>query len=1019
MPTQGAGSTLVGRGAELDALDAAFGRAGDAFPTIAVVAGEAGIGKTRLVTELVGRARSAGSRTLIGACLDVAGGGLPYAPLVEGLRGILRGLPPFEVDALLGPARGEIARLLPGIVRTTAAGNGSPTATGSPGGLGQAGLFEFVLGLFGDLGADTPALIVFEDLHWVDRATRDLVTFLARNLERERLMLVLTVRTDAFHRGDTTAAWLAELERNHRTIRLDLAPLDRAAVAGQLAAALGERPSEALVTRIHARSGGNPYFVEELIELERRGAAGPLPRTLSETLAGAIDALPEASQRLMAIVAVAGRPIDERLIASVAERSEVDVREPIRTAVTQGVLVTDPTTGALRPRHALLGEVAEAGLLPAERRAIHARFAAVLAERPELADPSPAGAAAELAHHWYAADRPAEAYLASLSAADAAEQVFAFDAAHQHYEQAIALETRVPAEIRMGGERPDEIDLRRQAARRADDAGRTERAIELLRDALDRAGGSSDPVRAGLIHARLGYEAWVLGRGEESLAEYRRAVELVPAHPPSAERSRVLQSLAGGLMGDGHYGESRDLCMEAIACAMVADAPEDEARARMTLGNDLVSLGDVAGGIVELEAAFRIGEASGAAEIAIVASANLAYQLIVADRFADAIAAAAAGLDAAASHGLDRQFGAHFRASSVDASFRAGHWDEAEMIARASLERHTSGIGTIYRDTALARLLAARGELADARALLDPVVELAGGDIDADVAAFVWLVEAELALDEERREHATAAVETGLARLDEGDDTILVGPLCALGLRVAADRAERGGALRRSDDVAAAHAAGATLLERAETLWRETPPTTGSGVAYRALCSAEGERLAGTAAPLPWRATAEAWEAIPMPYPAAYGRFREAEAWLIKGDRAQAEAALTSAIEGARQLRAGPLLASVEGLARRARLTVAVAASEPTDRPIPAATPAARAEAPPDLGLSTRELEVIALVAAGRTNGQIARELFISPKTASVHVTHILDKLGVSSRIEAAMIAARAGIVAADTVDED
>ena len=270
---------------------------------------------------------------------------------------------------------------------------------------------------------------------------------------------------------------------------------------------------------------------------------------------------------------------------------------------------------------------------------------------------------------------------------------------------------------------------------------------------------------------------------------------------------------------------------------------------------------------------------------------------------------------------------------------------------------------------------------------------------------------------------------TGWAHLDAGDDTVLVGPLCALGLRAAADRAERARALRRPADIASAEADGAAAMARAESLWTEHPPTTASVRALQALCAAEAARLAETADAAAWRAVADAWAPVPTPYATAYARLREAEASLMSGARDEAAVTLNQASETATALGARPLLDGIDRLARRGRL--AIAAAEPDaassaddasgDREAeaaPKAGPVAPAGPLVDLGLSVRELEVLALVAAGRTNGQIAKELFISPKTASVHVTHILDKLGVSSRIEAAMIAARAGLAAADEIDD-
>jgi DNA-binding CsgD family transcriptional regulator len=214
------------------------------------------------------------------------------------------------------------------------------------------------------------------------------------------------------------------------------------------------------------------------------------------------------------------------------------------------------------------------------------------------------------------------------------------------------------------------------------------------------------------------------------------------------------------------------------------------------------------------------------------------------------------------------------------------------------------------------------------------------------------------------------------------------------------------------------------VRERADAVWSSAPPTGGSGLATRLTCDAEWGRLGGKTDPAAWMAAADAWAAIPMPYPAAYARFRAAEASLVASDRVAAEEALRAAARTARELGARPLLTLIDGLAQRARMTLDAPEAPSTtaaDRKAVAAAAANEAKPRPaeTLGLSVRELEVLALVALGRTNGQIARELFISPKTASVHVTHILDKLGVSSRIEAAMLAARAGLTGPDPSDGD
>ena len=237
----------------------------------------------------------------------------------------------------------------------------------------------------------------------------------------------------------------------------------------------------------------------------------------------------------------------------------------------------------------------------------------------------------------------------------------------------------------------------------------------------------------------------------------------------------------------------------------------------------------------------------------------------------------------------------------LDALYRAGRWAEADALATASLERRRSSIGTIYRDTASARLLTARGQGDLARERIAAGEQMAVGEIDADVGAYVALVGAEIAIDAGDPDAAIAAADRGLAHLEPGDDTVLVGPLCAAGLRAAADRAESARARRRPDDVAAAVEAGTRFRERATANWATTPPWTRSGHALAATCEAEWARLAGTADGEAWVAANATWETVPMPYPAAYAAYRLAEGRLIAGDRTGAEAALADAARAARR----------------------------------------------------------------------------------------------------------------------
>jgi hypothetical protein len=216
---------LVGRAVELHAIDEAYARALHGQPAVVLLAGEAGIGKTRLAAEGAARAEAAGARVLRGGCVQLGGDGLPFAPVVDALRTLVRETPADELERLLGSARPDVARLLPDLEATGAPGPLEPGST--------ARLFDAVLGLVGRLAAQRPLLLVIEDLHWADRSTLDLLAFLVRALRSERVLTILTYRSDELHRRHPLRPLLVELDRLGSVERCELrrAPAARLRVA--------------------------------------------------------------------------------------------------------------------------------------------------------------------------------------------------------------------------------------------------------------------------------------------------------------------------------------------------------------------------------------------------------------------------------------------------------------------------------------------------------------------------------------------------------------------------------------------------------------------------------------------------------------------------------------------------------------------------------------------------------------------------------------------------------------------
>jgi predicted ATPase len=334
--------TFVGRIEELKVLEAAWVRAADAEPAVVLLGGEAGVGKTRLVAELT--ARCAGDRTqvLAGGCVPAVEAGLPYAPIVEALRGLLADLGADTLRGLIGPSWPELARLVPGL--------GEVESTTPPGQDGPSRVFELLLGLLRRLTEQAPRLVVVEDLHWADRSTRDLVAFLARNLRRERILLVVTYRSDETGRA-RLGPYLAELDRSGRVDRIELPRFQRAEVMAQLAGILRAAPAGELLDVVFARAEGNAFFTEELLAAVRAGSR-ELPMTLQELLGGRVEELSHRAQEVLGAAAVAGRRVPHRLLAVVAAPDDSQLDAALRQAVAHQLLVTRPDQDGYEFRHA-------------------------------------------------------------------------------------------------------------------------------------------------------------------------------------------------------------------------------------------------------------------------------------------------------------------------------------------------------------------------------------------------------------------------------------------------------------------------------------------------------------------------------------------------------------------------------------------------------------------------------------------------------------------------------------------
>jgi DNA-binding CsgD family transcriptional regulator/tetratricopeptide (TPR) repeat protein len=987
-----ASPTFVGRVEELDVLEAALERATNSKPAVVLVGGEAGVGKTRLVAELAARCATDGTRVVTGGCVPVGDGALPYAPIVEGLRALVSDLGASAVRGLIGPSWPELARLLPAL-------GVPPAGGGPPDQAAQARLFELLLGMLGQLAQETPLLLVVEDLQWADRSTRDLLAFLARNLRRERLLVVVSYRNDE-PGTDWLRPYLVVLDRSGHAQRVALPRLDRAETLAQLVGILGAAPPDELVDAVFGRSDGNPYFTEELLGAIRAGSGG-LPPTLRDLLHGRVQALPELARQVLAVVAVAGRRVSHQLLAAVAGLEAQALVQALRAAVADQLLVTRPGEDGYELRHALLAEVIQADLLPGERAQLHAAYARALTQRPELADASPAVAAAEVAVHWDAAGEWAQALPARVRAGLAAERARALTEADDHYQRALTLWERVPEPGELGG--LDRVGLLARAAETAAFVAAPERAARLVEQALDGVDRTVEPVRAAVLLAQLGPYREKAGREADALAAFEEAERLLEGAPPSAERARVLAGHARTLAATWHATQAVARCEEAIAVARAIGARAEEAHALSTLGVCLDELGQLDQSIALHRQARRIAEEVGDAEAIVRTYTNLSHVLELAGQIHDALNDAREGYQRAHQLGLERAAGSYVASNFAALLLSTGQWEECTRLTAELLG--VDSLCPFHVHTTRGLLLTRQGEFTAAGRELDDAERLSPPAEQWSV----WVGRAELALWEGRHDQAATAVAESLRWIAERDpDGVPAELLCrcyAPALQLEADRAEWAAARRRAEDVAAARRRAAPVIAALDQL--SNSPSLQAGIPVVAssllLARAEQSRLEGRSDPERWRAAAVAWERLAYPFEAAYTRFRQAEALLAsRPQHKQADSVLRPAQQTAVVLGAAPLQRQIELLAQRGRLRLEDHADTAQAPAVP--SPVA------SLGLTRREGEVLALLAEGRTNRQIGQALFITEKTASLHVSHILAKLGVAGRGEAAAIAHRLGL---------
>ncbi|MEU3528535.1 AAA family ATPase [Streptomyces sp. NPDC038707] len=1001
--TRSVSPVFVGRTAELATLHDALARARAAEPQALLLGGEAGVGKTRLVEEFAAAATGRGAVVAVGGCVEIGADGLPFAPFSAALRALRDALPEEFAAAAAGQEE-ELARLLPDLGEAGAGRHDEQ---------GMARLFELTARLLERMAAAHTVVLVLEDLHWADASTRHLLAYLLRTLRAGRLLVLASYRSDDIHRRHPLRPLLAELDRLRTVRRIELARFTREEAGRQIAGILAAEPDPAQVDEIYERSDGNAFFIEELAVAACQGNCTGLTDSLRDLLLVRVEALPESAQRVARIVAEGGSTVEYRLIAAVARLAEDDLIEALRVAVGANILTVTPAGDGYRFRHSLVREAVADDLLPGERSRLNRRYAEALETDPTLV---PADARVmRLASYWYHAHDAAKALPAVLAAAVVARRRHAYTEQLGLLERAMELWDTAPAEVRATLRPVDYaevfppcgcdpattplryLDLMAEAAVAGRFGGERERALKITKRALRLLEEEPDPLRAAWFWVQRSRLVQAQARGD-GWPELATAQELVRGLPPSEVHAEVLAVVANWSMQHRPGPEALAAAERAVEYARMVGARETELHALLTLGGLTVESGDPDAGLAQMRQVLRDTLAEGVHPVAGRAYVNLPAALRSVGRDREAVPLLREGIEFCRRYGL-LDSGAWAWGNLSEALYALGQWEEAaEAAAHATRVGHSAKprAGGALR---LAHLALARGDLAEAARQLATARSWYGThDPRPQQSLPLARTAVGIAAAEGRIDDARALL---LPLLDAGfpPGTHRYGwPLLLAAATAEAD----------ARTLPAARPGRAEILDRLRTAVRTLTTGVPLWQAYSRWARAELLRAEGQDTAATWSPVVSAFECLDRPYDLARVRHRLAGALLAEGgddERDRAVELLRLAAAVAAHLQARPLAGSVARLAQRARLSLGGG-----KRPYPSADPAAA------LGLTSRERDVLGLVAAGRTNRQIAEELFISPKTASVHVSNILGKLGVSGRGEAAAVAHRLGLFVAGTL---